>query len=83
MLTWAAQFPHLHISFDVDVFSQPLVSATGMPNPNGFHEEEIFPMLSELKKHPSISLDIVEYSPQKDSSGQTLQLIKKVYNTFF
>ncbi len=83
MLTWAAQFPHLHISFDVDVFSQSLVSATGMPNPNGFHEEEIFPMLSELKKHPSISLDIVEYNPQKDSSGQTLQLIKKVYNTFF
>ncbi len=83
MLTWAAQFPHLHISFDVDVFSQSLVSATGIPNPNGFYEEEIFPILRELKMHPSISLDIVEFNPQKNGADKTLRLIKKVCNTIF
>jgi len=81
LVGWSKQFPHLHISFDIDVFTESLVSATGTPNPNGFIEKEIFPLLKELKKHPSISLDIVEFNPRKNGAEESLKLIEKIYET--
>ena len=83
ILSWATQYPHLHISFDIDVFDQSIIAATGTPNPHGFQSHEVFQILQQLKKHPSISLDIVEYNPHKDEGQKSLRVIEKVWQTFF
>lgn len=83
LLVWAQKFAHLHISFDIDIFSQELVSATGTPNPHGFKEQDVFTMLEVLKNHSSISLDIVEFNPKKKGAQQSLRLIKKVHASLF
>ncbi len=81
--SWTRNFAHLHISFDVDVFAQHLVSATGTPNPNGFEFEQVSIFLMAIKNHPSISLDFVEYNPQKEGAKKTEEIIKKVFSTLF
>jgi arginase len=81
VLTWTKNFNHLHISFDIDVFSQRLVSATGTPNPDGFNLEQVMIFLEAVKNHPSISLDIVEFNPKKEGYLESLEIIKKVFTT--
>ncbi|MDQ3007986.1 MAG: arginase family protein [bacterium] len=81
LVEWAATFPHLHVSFDVDVFDQTLVSATGTPNPNGLTMNEVMMMLQPLAAHGSISLDIVEHNPHKPEAVQTLPLIERILQT--
>lgn len=66
---WANSWQHLHISFDVDVFSEKLMPATGTPNPNGFGQDKIFELLAVLKNHKSVSLDLVEFNPGKDAAS--------------
>lgn len=72
------QFEHLHISFDIDVFAAALAPATGTPNPNGLHLEDIFPILEILTNHPDISIDLVEVNPQKVGSAKTIKLAQTV-----
>lgn len=81
--TWAHRYPHLHISFDIDIFAQHLVSATGTPNPNGFEFEHVMIFLKAIKNHPSISLDIVEFNPHKEGHENTLKIIKQVFSALF
>jgi len=81
LLEWTTSFPHLHISFDIDVFAQHLISATGTPNENGFEMDEIFIFLEAIKNHPSISFDIVEFNPHKQGTQQSLAIIQKVFAT--
>lgn len=78
LLEWSSSFAHLHISFDIDVFAEAVVSATGTPNPDGFAVDEVIPILNALQNHPSISLDIVEFNPEKEGAMETLQIIEKV-----
>lgn len=81
LLTWSKQFEHLHISFDVDIFKQKLVSATGTPNPKGMEVHEVFPLLEALRQHPSFSLDIVEVNPQKKGAAKTIAIAEEVLDT--
>jgi arginase family enzyme len=37
LLKWAQNRKHLHISFDVDVFNDKIMSATGTRNPKKLH----------------------------------------------
>lgn len=74
------QFKHIHITFDIDVFNQSLVNATGTPNPNGLDKETVFNLLDLLLKQTSISIDIVEYNPHKDLDKKTLKIIEEIIN---
>ena len=78
-----AKFPHLHISFDIDVFHRDYVSATGTPAPDGFSPQDIFSLIDELKSASSISLDLVEVNPQKDKADQTIAMAQKVLAAFW
>jgi arginase len=86
-------FRHVHISFDIDVFNQSLVSATGTPNPQGLDKEVVFEMLKVVKnvcggvfttqpkpngKLESYSLDLVEVNPQKSGANETTALAQEV-----
>jgi len=74
------QFEHIHITFDIDVFNQSLVNATGTPNPNGFDKNSVFQLLDLLLEKKSISIDIVEYNPHKDPNKKTLKIIEEIIN---
>jgi arginase family enzyme len=74
------QFEHIHITFDIDVFNQSLIDATGTPNPNGLDKETVFNLFDLLLKQTSISIDIVEYNPHKDLNKKTLKVIEEVIN---
>lgn len=73
-----SRFTHLHVSFDIDVFDQSLVQATGTTSLSGFFAENIFPTLDSVCRHPNISLDLVEVNPQKSGAAETITLAKKV-----
>lgn len=76
---WSKKYQHLHISFDIDVFKEELCPATGTPNPSGLSKEQVLTMLLPLFNHSSISLDIVEFNPEKDGADKTLKLIEEIF----
>jgi arginase family enzyme len=70
---------HLHISFDIDVFANSLVTATGTPNSwGGLNKSQIWPILEELSKLKDISIDLVEVNPQKIGAIQTTTIAQEV-----
>lgn len=71
-------FPHIHVSFDIDIFQQTLVAATGTPNPNGMTKDEVFPLLEVFQHAKSLSIDLVEVNPQKPKAEQTIDLARDV-----
>lgn len=71
-------FEHLHINFDIDVFSSKDVRATGMPGVKGFMMSEISPILRTISSHPNLSLDLSEVNPKKDGSTKTISVAQKV-----
>jgi arginase len=73
------QTKHLHVSFDIDVFSKNLVSATGTPNAwGGLNKEQIWPILEIISKHPNISVDMVEVNPYKNGAKETIELSQEI-----
>ena len=59
--------PYIHLSFDVDFLSSDYYTATGLPIPNGPTLEEAIVCLTEIVKSGKvISMDFVEYSPDRD-----------------
>ncbi len=69
---------HLHLSIDVDAFSERIAPATGIPAGEGLLLEDVEQIFAQVKKHPSYSIDLVEYNPLKDPSGITLELCLKI-----
>jgi len=73
---------HLHVSFDIDVFANNLVSATGTPNSwGGLSRAQIWPILEELNKSNNLSIDLVEVNPQKTGAKETIALAQEVLST--
>lgn len=72
------KFSHIHISFDVDVFNQSLVSATTTPSKNGFSKEPILKMLDVIKSNSNFSLSIAEVNPRKEGAGKTIKLTQEI-----
>ncbi len=69
----------LHVTFDIDVFKESLVSATGTPNPNGFDIPMVEACLSPIIESGKLfSLDVVEVNPDKPNSRGTIELAQKV-----
>ena len=73
----------IHITFDIDVFKESLVRATGTPNPNGFDmkmiERSIAPILESGK---FFSMDLVEVNPEKPGAKETIELAQKIITMF-
>lgn len=79
---------HIHISFDIDVFAAVNVPGTGTPNLKGMAPTEVWPLIHAIRTAQqttgaSISLDLVEFNPQKDLQGKTLALSLEVLRRFF
>lgn len=72
------KFPHIHVSFDVDVFKKDLVTATGTPSKNGFNKKEIFGILKIVKKAKSLTLDVAEVNPHKKGAAKTIKLAQEI-----
>jgi arginase len=71
-------FKHLHISFDIDVFDQSLVTATGTPSIDGLFAQDVFPLLKLVSQHPDISIDLVEVNPFKSGAVETIALAQNI-----
>lgn len=71
-------FPHIHISFDVDVFNHSTVSATITPSESGFMLKDIIPIIQMLSAHPSFTLDIAEINPRKPNAEKTISIAQKI-----
>ncbi len=75
----SSETKHLHISFDIDVFANSLVTATGTPNSwGGLNKLQVWPILDELSKLKDISIDLVEVNPQKIGAIETTTLAQSV-----
>jgi arginase len=69
---------HLHLSIDVDAFSEEIAPATGIPAAEGLLLQDVEEIFAQVKTRPSYSVDLVEYNPLKDPSGITLDLCLKL-----
>lgn len=68
----------LYLSFDVDVFDDSLIKATGYPEPHGLNEKEIEILLNQILKKEIGAADVVELHADKKSFEQEAQLIKEI-----
>lgn len=65
----------IFLSFDIDVFDESIVSATGTPEKGGLTPYEVFYLLQEIYDHVQIiSADLVEVAPPLASSPQDATL---------
>lgn len=69
---------HVHINFDIDVFDESLVKATGITNKNGLTREDVFPLLAHIAQHPSKTLSLSEVNPEKSGAHETVRLAQEV-----
>lgn len=73
------KYDYLHVSFDIDVFNQSLVSATGTPNPEGLDQAMVDTCLqSVLDSKKVFSFDLVEVNPEKEGAEKTVEMAQKV-----
>jgi len=68
----------LYVSFDIDVFDENLMSATGYPEPDGLNENQIFEILSNISKENLKFFDLVEYNSLLDNDKKGFNLVQKV-----
>jgi agmatinase len=70
----------VYISIDVDVFDCSFIRNTGTPEPGGLFFEQLKNLLKLVfKEKDVIGVDIVEYSPNKESFSESYSLAKLVY----
>jgi arginase family enzyme len=75
------KFEYIHVNFDVDVFNEKEVLATGIPSKDGFMLEDLLPILKIVSKHPNLSLDLSEVNPKKIGAEKTIQIAQKLLST--
>lgn len=75
---------YFHISFDVDCLMTQFAPGVSTPEAGGFSTKEALKLLEPLfKDKRTMSLDIVEYNPDKDTIAQkTLKQIQKIVDLF-
>jgi len=75
-------FGYIHVNFDVDVFNNKEVLATGIPSAKGFMLYELLPLIEIVSWHPNLSLDLSEVNPNKEDRDKTIKIAQKVLSTF-
>ena len=69
---------YLHVTLDIDVFDETVVSATGLPCKKGLFPQEVFPVLKIISQHPNLSFDLCEVNPQKEGAEETIKLAQEI-----
>ena len=65
------------LSIDLDAFDPKNAPGVGSPAPNGLRAQEVLPALSLIQEDVSFkALEIVEYNPDRDEGGKTIQLMR-------
>lgn len=68
----------IYVTIDLDVFDPSLFSGTGTPEPGGINFKDMMNILSGLQGLNIVGGDIVELSPQYDTSGVSTAVACKV-----
>ena len=68
----------IYLTIDLDWFDPSLLSGTGTPEPGGFFWNDFEVILETLKSLNIVASDIVELSPDIDSSGVSSVVAAKV-----
>ena len=68
----------IYLTIDLDWFDPSLVPGTGTPEPGGYFWKDFENILTILNQHKLIGADIVELSPDLDSSGVSSIVAAKV-----
>ncbi len=68
----------IYITVDLDWFDPSVLPGTGTPEPGGYFWKDFASVIDVLKNHTLIGADIVELSPQLDTSGISSVLAAKV-----
>ena len=68
----------IYLTVDLDWFDPSLVPGTGTPEPGGYFWKDFESILKILNQHKLIGADIVELSPELDSSGVSSIVAAKV-----
>lgn len=78
----AERCDHVHLSFDIDVFSPDVAPATGTPVPGGLSAAEGLAVMAELARIDCVhSAEFVEYNPKLDRENQTGELVISLVET--
>jgi len=68
----------IYLTIDLDWFDPSLVSGTGTPEPGGYFWKDFENILKVLNQYKIVGADIVELSPDLDSSGVSSIVAAKV-----
>ena len=60
---------NIYLTLDIDVLDPSLIKGTGNPEPNGIFYDELIKFLIKMKDFNVVGADLVELSPEYDSSG--------------
>ena len=60
---------NIYLTLDIDVLDPSLVKGTGNPEPNGIFYDKLIKFLIKMKDFNVVGADLVELSPEYDSSG--------------
>ena len=63
---------------DLDWFDPAVLPGTGTPEPGGYHWSDFASLIGVLRDHHLVAADVVELSPQLDTSGISSVLAAKV-----
>ncbi|MBZ0265463.1 agmatinase [bacterium] len=72
----------LYISLDMDGFQPSEAPGTGVVEPGGFTWNELAPLLKALEGKKIVGADVVETSPDQDTTGRTQILAARVVRAF-
>lgn len=77
--TLQKEVDYIALSIDVDSFDPADAPAVGSPVPEGFHPDEILPVLRDLVKEFKFDLiEIAEYNPSLPGKEKTRELIRSI-----
>ena len=68
----------LYLTVDLDWFDPAVMPGTGTPEPGGFLWGHFATLVEELRHHKLVGADVVELSPQLDTTGVSNVLAAKV-----
>lgn len=73
-----SKYEHIHINFDIDIFTAESVGPSGMGNEGVWFWEDTLPIIKLLNKKPHISLDIVEVNPRIPGAEKTIKTAQEI-----
>ncbi len=76
--SFLADYPYIHVNFDIDIFNRDVAGATGIPEDGKWQKAEIFEILEIISKHPNVSFDLSEINPRCTGAERTIKLAQEM-----